>query len=715
MTAFVRARFGRQLLIMTLLAVLVASCCKVSSAADPYLWLEETDSPQVQKWIAAENAKTLGVLESDPRFAANFAKAKELMSAPDRLVLPALLGDGMVGNFWQDADHVRGIWRETTEADYVSPQPNWKTVLDLDELARTESRNWVWDGMSCDPVTHKRCLLQLSDGGEDAVSVREFDRATGRFVPNGFVLDRGKQSMSWVDIDTLLVSREWQPGEMTVSGYPYVVKRWKRGQPLDQAVEVARGERTDETPTRAVLVDNGAGRRINAVVRGRTFFENDFRLVIGDSSEPLALPPKSNFSGMVGNQVLVSIDENWTVDGTTYQSGSLLSLDVDEMTRDPGRLRPTVVYAPGPQEALQGVMTTRDHVIVTSLYDVKGRATVFSRRPDGSWSGAPVPLPDNAVVGGVDADSSGTTAYLTVSTMVTPTTLYRLDAADVRVEPVKSAPARFDSSRYVVEQMKATSTDGTEVPYFIVHAADMKYDGTTPTIMWAYGGFASSETPNYSGVVGNLWLAHGGAYVIANIRGGGEYGPRWHEAALKTKRQTAYDDLAAVARDMIARKITSPRYLGIEGGSNGGLLMGVEFTQHPELWNAVDIAIPLLDMVRYEQIAAGASWAGEYGSAANPDERAFLESISPYAQLKRGVKYPVPFIWTTTKDDRVGPQHARKFAARLAEYGSPYLFYELTQGGHGSGTNIDEEAKTTALEYTYFQRQLMPLPDNEKK
>ncbi len=691
-----------------ILAVLVTACGRSTTGeADPYLWLEELDSPRVQAWVAAENAKTLAVLERDPRFADNLTQAVELGNAPDRLPPPALMGEGVVGNFWQEAGHRKGIFRETTVADYELAQPHWRTVLDLDALAQAEGRNWVWEGMDCDPATRTRCLVKLSEGGEDAATVREFDRTTGQFVPGGFVLERGKQYTSWVDGDTLLVSRAWQPGETTVSGYPYVVKLWTRGQPLDQAVEVARGDRLDALATAGSLLDNGAGRRLSLVARRPSFHEVQFSLLGGAQPVRLALPPKADLEGMVGNQVMVSLQQDWTVDKTVFRTGSLVSLDADEMMRDPLRLRPTVVYAPGPQEALQAVMTTRDRVIVTSLYDVNGRASVYTRRPDGIWSGELVALPDKATVNALTSDDRGDIAYLSVSSMVTPSTLYHLNAADGRVDPIKSAPARFDSSRFVVEQIKATSPDGTKVPYFIVHAADIRYDGSTPTILYAYGGFASSSTPGYDGLRGKLWLQRGGAFVIANIRGGGEFGPAWHEAALKTKRQKAFDDFTAVARNLISRNITSPRHLGIQGGSNGGLLMGVEFTQHPELWNAVDMQIPLLDMVRYEQIAAGASWVGEYGSMDNPDERAFLESISPYGQVKRGVKYPQPLIWTTAKDDRVGPQHARKFAARLSEFGSPYLFYEATQGGHGSGTDVDEKARTAALEYTYFQRQLM--------
>lgn len=677
-----------------------------SAGTDPYLWLEELDSAQVRDWVDAQNSKTLAVLEQDPRYADNLAQAVDLGNAPDRLPTPSVK-DGVVGNFWQDPKHPRGIWRETSVPDYESPEPHWKTVLDVDALAKAEGRNWVWKGSHCDPVTRTRCLVELSEGGEDAVTLREFDRTAGQFVAGGFVLERAKQYAAWLDRDTLLVSREWAPGQVTASGYPYIVKRWQRGQPMDQAVEVARGDPADELSTSPLVLDNAEGRQIALVERRPSFFTNEDSVVADGRLVRLALPPKSDVKDMVGNQVLVELKEDWTVDSSTFRAGSLVALDADEMLREPQRLRPTLVYAPGPQDALQGMMTTRDRVIVTSLYDVKGRATVFTRRPDGSWSAQPIDLPDNATVKDVSADPRGDLAYVSVSTMLDPTTLYHVDAPTGRATAVKSSPARFDSSRFVVEQMKATSTDGTPIPYFVVHAADMPYDGTTPTIVWAYGGFGKASTPGYDGLRGRLWLERGGAFVIANIRGGDEYGPAWHEAATKTQRQKSFDDFAAVAGDLIARNITSPRHLGIQGGSNGGLLVGVEFVQHPDLFNAVDMQIPLLDMERYEQIAAGASWVGEYGSMQNSDERAFLESISPYANVQRGVTYPTALIWTTSKDDRVGPQHARKFAARLAEYGIPYLFYEATEGGHGGGTNADERARTAALEYTYFQRQLM--------
>ncbi|NNH69524.1 S9 family peptidase [Nocardia uniformis] len=690
-----------------LLAMMVlVACGGAGDQEDPYLWLEELDSPRVQEWIGKENARTLGVLEQEPDFADNLAHAKELNNAPDRIPLP-LLEHGVVGNFWQDAEHPRGVFRETSRADYESPQPNWTTLLDLDAVAKEDGRNWVWKGMDCDPITHTRCLVRLSEGGEDAVTIREFDRTTRQFAKGGFVLPRSKQYTAWVDADTVLVSREWLPGEVTVSGYPYIVKQLRRGQPLADATEIARGDQADGLFTHPVLLADGGGRRVNLIVRGTSFFESQVSLLGGSGPMMLAIPPKHDLEGMVGNHILITLKQDWTTDGATHAAGTLISLDADDLIRGPRQLRATAVHAPGPQETMQRVLTTRNRIVVTSLDDVRGRATVYTPQPDGSWSAAPVPVPDNATVNAVDADQSGHTAYLSVTSFLTPTTLFSLDTATARLASVKTAPARFDSSRYVVEQLKVAAPDGTLVPYFVVRASGMRYDGTNPTILTGYGGFGSSSTPGYNGLLGRLWLARGGVYVIANIRGGGEYGPAWHEAARGVNRQRAYDDFAAVAQDLITRDITTPRHLGIQGASNGGLLVGVQLTQRPQLWNAVDIAVPLLDMVRYEQIAAGASWVDEYGTVDDPAQRAFLESISPYARLRPDEKYPEPLVWTTTKDDRVGPQHARKFAARLAEQGHPYLFYEAIQGGHGGGSNNDEKAHTTALEYTYFQRQLM--------
>ncbi len=676
-----------------------------SAAEDPFLWLEDVNGPRAMAWVKAENAKTLAVLENDPHFAGFYADALQLAEAKDRIPVPSFVRN-QIYNYWQDESHVRGIWRRTTLDDFSQAEPAWETVLDLDALSAAEKANWVWEGADCRWPEERRCLLLLSDGGEDAVTVREFDLVTKQFVPGGFALPRGKQDTAWEDDDTLLVSREWVPGEMTASGYPYVVKRLKRGQPLSSAVEIYRGKPSDISVNPLVLHD-GDGNRVTLILRGVTFFTGEYYVLTPGGLRQLAVPLKSDVSALVAGRLLLTLREDWTVNGRTFAQGSLVAVNLSDAIADPANLKPVLVYAPGPRESLDQVAATKSRLVLTAYHDVKGRAFISTPAAGGAWTSSPLDLPDDATISLVDANMRDERAFLSVTSFLTPTTLWLTDAASGSLNVVKSLPPRFDASNDVVEQREATSKDGTKVPYFIVHPKNMKYDGSNPTILYAYGGFQVSMTPSYSSAMGKLWLERGGVYVLANIRGGGEFGPAWHEAGLTVHRQRVYDDFAAVARDLIATGVTSPRRLGIQGGSNGGLLMGVEFTQHPELWRAVDIQVPLLDMLRYEKIAAGASWVGEYGSVSNPEQRAFLASISPYNNIKAGVKYPEPFIWTTTKDDRVGPQHARKFAAKLSAMGIPYLYYEVIEGGHGSGANLKERAHTTALEMTYFTRKLM--------
>jgi len=672
---------------------------------DPFLWLEDVNGARALAWVRAENAKTLAVLEKDPRFASLYSAAVAIVEAKDRIPVPEFLQND-VYNFWQDAEHVRGIWRRTTLAQYEQTAPAWETVLDLDALAKAENANWVFQQADCVWPSETRCLVSLSDGGEDASTVREFDLGTRAFVRDGFSLPHGKQTAVWESPDSIVVSREWNPGELTESGYAYIVKRVARGASLANAVELYRGSKTDVGVGPFVEYD-GDGHFATFITRNLTFFTSEIYLVGPSGLRKLGVPAKADIEGMVGGRVLIAPKEDWNAGGSTFPAGSLVSVDLAAMRADPEHLKPTLVFAPGPRESLQEVETTKSSAVVVTYENVRGRAYVYTPEASGAWNRRRLDLPDDASISIVSAVRKSDDVFLSVTGFLTPTALVLANVHSGTVATVKTARTRFDASQDVVEQYEATSKDGTKIPYFIVHPKKMALDGSNPTIVYGYGGFSVSYTPFYSGLLGKLWLERGGVYVLANIRGGGEFGPAWHEAALKTNRQRSYDDFTAVAQDLIARKITSPRRLGIQGGSNGGLLMGVEFTQHPELFHAVDIQIPLLDMLRYEKLAAGASWVGEYGSVSNPAERAFLASISPYQNLRPGVAYPEALIWTTTKDDRVGPQQARKFAAKLSAMGVPYLFYEVIEGGHGAGANLNERAHTSALEYMYFIRKLM--------
>ncbi|HET9811946.1 MAG TPA: prolyl oligopeptidase family serine peptidase [Sphingomicrobium sp.] len=700
-------RKGPVLSMIAAAALGASAAAPAQSSDDPYLWLEEVSSPKAMDWVEAQNARSTAILESDPRYAGFYDEALAIAEARDRIPVGRFLA-GQIYNFWQDSDHVRGIWRRTSLDSYASGSPVWETVLDFDALAASQKANWVWKGAQCSRPAERRCLIHLSDGGEDAVTIREFDLPSKSFVEGGFDLPKGKQDISWVEEDTLLVSREWVPGELTESGYAYVVKRLKRGQPLSAATELFRGKKEDVSAGAAVLRD-AENRTLPIVVEGTDFFHSKTFLLDGDKTRQIAIPAKASLIDMLDGRVIIQSQEAWTPreGGQAFPAGSLLSVDLDALRADPAHLTPTLIYSPGPREALQESSSAKGVLLVSILDNVRGRTLVFTPQPDGSWARSALQLPENSTIGIADTSDGDNQALLTVTNFLTPPSLWLADAGAGKAREIMRQPAKFDASNLVAEQREAVSSDGTRIPYFLVHRRDMKLDGSNPTLLYAYGGFEVPMTPTYSATTGKLWLENGGVFALANIRGGGEFGPAWHEAGLGGKRQIIYDDFAAVGRDLISSKMTSPRRLGIRGGSNGGLLMGVEFIQHPDLWNAVVIDVPLLDMIRISKIAAGASWEGEYGSIDDPAVRAFWEKTSPYQNLDRDADYPVPFIFTTTKDDRVGPQHARKFAARMAEFGLPFLYYENTEGGHAAGANLRQTARTNALETIYLTRRLM--------
>jgi prolyl oligopeptidase len=676
---------------------------------DKYTWLEDIYGERQLAWVKAQNARTAAVLEKDPNFAALQADALKVLESPVRLPEPEFRA-GAVYNMWRDADHVRGILRRTSLKDYLTPDPKWETVLDYDALAKTDKESWVAKGLTCLEPEDTLCLVGLSAGGEDAQTLREINLQTGKFVEGGFVLPRGKQTVAWTDQDTLLVARDWGPGTMSEAGYPVTIRRWKRGQPLDQAVEVFRGDTKDNGyGDYPIALTDGQGHRAALVTRSLSTFAREKYLLLPGGAKKLALPLKTTLEGLLDGQLLVTVDEDWTPEGQTQKiaAGSAVALDLAAIEKDQTHLKPVVVFAPTAREFEQDIEVTKNYLILTTLENVQPRAYLYVRGSDGNWTHKRLPVADGLTINSATTSRTDDRFFLGVEGFLTPPALWLGDAGDGSFALAKSQPAQFDASADVVEQWEATSKDGTKVPYFIVHRRDIPYDGSNPTMLTAYGGFQASSTPEYRPVIGKLWLERGGVYVLANIRGGGEFGPAWHEAGLKTHRQRIYDDFYAVAQDLVTRKVTSPRRLGIAGGSNGGLLVGVAMTQHPEMWNAVMIQVPLLDMLAFEHLSAGASWVGEYGSVSVPEERAFLASISPYNQLKADVHYPEPLILTTTKDDRVGPVHARKFAARMEEFHHPFLYDEITEGGHAAGADKKQEARTDAEFYTYMTMKLM--------
>ncbi|MBA4807342.1 prolyl oligopeptidase family serine peptidase [Brevundimonas sp.] len=684
-----------------------------SEATDPYVWLEDVEGERAMEWVKAHNAHSLGVLQGDPRYETLHAEALAIVQARDRIPSPGFTHDGHIDNFWQDAEHVRGVWRRTTLDSYRTPEPQWETVLDIDALAEAESANWVYKGSTCLAPEERYCLISLSNGGKDAVTLREFDTVARSFVDGGFFLPESKGGAAWINSDTLLIARDFGAGTLTNSGYPMVVKRMTRGQSPDQAEVLFVGEPTDVSVSGYTLRDADGVLKATLINRSVDFYSSETYRVTADSSVvKLALPAKSDITGLVAGKLVVSLKQDWTApSGQDFKSGDLIAWPLDAWLED--QTTPAVlVLRPTDRQAVEGVNATRNTLVVALYDNVRGSVRVYSPG-ETEWTHTTLDLPQNVSVGVGSASETDDKVFVSVTGYLNPSSLWLADGATGAVDQVKSMPAKFDATGMTVDQHEARSADGTMIPYFVVHKSDMPLDGSNPTLLYGYGGFESSLLPGYSATVGKLWLERGGVYVIANTRGGGEFGPRWHEAALQQNRQRAHEDFQAVALDLIARDITSQPKLGVMGGSQGGLFMGAMLTQRPDLINAAVIQVPLFDMLRFHKLLAGASWIGEYGDPDVPEQRAWIQAYSPYQNLRADQPYPEVFIHTSTKDDRVHPGHARKAAARLEELGYPVLFYENTDGGHGAAANLRETARRLALEYTYLSRRLIDAPTQE--
>ncbi len=673
---------------------------------DPYIWLEEVEGEEALAWVRARNEEALTDLKADPRYQDLYEASLEVYTSQERIVAGEPR-DGFLYNFWQDETHVRGIWRRAPLEGYLVGAPDWDVLLDLDALAEAEDENWVWDGADCLRGS-SRCLVGLSHGGSDANFVREFDLETRAFVEGGFYLDEAKQTAEWINEDTVLLATDRGEGSMTESGYPNTAAIWERGGVPEEAPLVFEGDLTDvgsfpgtyETPEG----------HYNVIVRARTFFEYEHYLVDADSTlTTLPAPARADLQGFHKGQVIFGLNEDWTVATSegeeTFPSGAVVSYALSDLAGGGALSAVHVVFAPEDRVAFQNAVLSGGALYVSILDNVVGR--VDRATFDGThWTLEPVALPDNGRAGIRATDDMSDKVFFAYESFLIPDSLYYAEDGAMPVQ-TQSLPEWFDAGGLVAEQHMATSADGEQIPYFLVRRADVPFDGSTPTLLYGYGGFQISMDPFYSGNVGRLWLARGGAYALANIRGGGEFGPAWHQAALLENRQRAFDDFIAVGEDLIARGVTSPERLGIMGGSNGGLLVGAVMVQRPDLINAVVCQVPLLDMLRYHMLLAGASWVGEYGNPDIPEEREFIAAYSPYQNLDSQADYPNTFVYTSTRDDRVHPGHARKMVARMIEQGHDVQYFERIEGGHSGGANLEQAAERVALEYIYLSRQLM--------
>ena len=673
---------------------------------DPYLWLEDVEGEAALDWVAERNAETEAALTTDAGFASLKDRLREVLDASDRIPYPARRG-AFLYNFWRDAEHVRGVWRRTTPEQYRKDLPEWEVLLDVDALREAEGEKWVWAGARVRHPAYDRALVCLSRDGGDAVVVREFDLATRTFVEDGFQVAEAKTRIGWIDADTVFVGTDFGPGSLTESGYPRTVRRWRRGTPLEEAAPVFEAEAGDVSAWG--WHDSTPGFERDFVARSMDFFRSETYLLAPDATLVKIDVPDDARAYAHRQYLIVTLKSDWL----GHRAGSLLAFGFDAFMA--GDRTADVLFTPDERTALSGHSWTRHHLILETMQDVSTRIEVLTPAPGGEWTRKPLAdVPALSAVTVVDTDPDVSDEYfLDVSGFLQPSSLYRGEIGG-DTELVKQVPARFDTTGLTVGQFFATSQDGTRVPYFVI-GPDRSTTGPGPTLLYGYGGFEVSLTPYYGAVRGRAWLERGGTYVIANIRGGGEYGPDWHQAALGAERPRAFEDFAAVAEDLVERGITTPAMLGAEGGSNGGLLMGAMLTRYPHLFGAIVTQVPLLDMLRFHKLLAGASWIAEYGDPDDETDRAHLRVISPYHHLTGDRVYPPVLLMTSTRDDRVHPGHARKTAARLRELGHQVLLHENTGGGHAGATDNEQSARNNALVHTFLWRHLAlpPRPDSD--
>jgi prolyl oligopeptidase len=688
------------LLAVPIAALWIGGVMSCATDADPYLWLEEVEGQVPLAWAVEQSRATSAELEAQPGFRELEARLLAILDSPSRI--PGVVKRGeYLYNFWRDAAHPRGLWRRATLAEYRKPEPAWDVLLDLDALAREEGENWVWAGSDCLWPEHERCLISLSRGGGDAEVVREFDVKARAFVAGGFALPEAKHGVAWRDRDTLFLGTDFGPGSLTTSGYPRIVKEWKRGTPLAAAELVFEGKTSDVSV--GAGHDPTPGFERSFVYRGPTFFTSE--LYLRRAGTLVRIEKPDDAEPIVHREWLfLRLRSPWTLGARTYPAGALLAARLEPWLA--GERDVDVVYEPGERRSLRDFSPTRTRFLLNELDNVRSRIFALTPGPAG-WQREPLAqLPELGSASAQAAEPRESDEYfLTVTDFLTPTSV-SFGTVGSEPEKLKQLPSLFSAEGLRATQHETVSADGTRIPYFEIGPATPAPEGGRPTLLYGYGGFEVSMLPSYMALVGKAWLERGGVYVLANIRGGGEFGPSWHTSAIQANRPRAYEDFAAVAEDLVRRGVTRPAHLGIMGGSNGGLLVGNMLTRRPELFGAVVCEVPLLDMQRYHKLLAGASWMEEYGNPDDPAQWSFMRGFSPYHNVRAGVRYPRVLFMTSTRDDRVHPGHARKMVARMKAQGHDVLYYENTEGGHGMAANNAQSARMEALAFTFLWKQL---------
>jgi prolyl oligopeptidase len=698
--------------LLTLVTILTLFCtnpllfAQTEEAEDAYLWLEEIEGEKSLNWVKKQNAASDKALTSNPLFEDLRKKYLDVYDDKDKIAYPNMVGD-YVYNLWQDEKYERGLWRRMLKNNYVNNINDWETVIDIDQLSKKEGKKWVFSGASFYEPDNKICLVALSDGGKDEDEIREFNLSTKEFVKNGFLFPESKGDVSWIDQDHVLVARNFGPGTMTTSGYPSQIKVLKRGATLDQAETIFK---TDTTHLGAFTFSlNYNSEQHLFIYEGISFYESNLYYLKENKLQKITYPKDAQLSGFHRGELIISLQSDWDINGKNYNKGALISMNLNDNLN--GNILIKTIYEPNALSSFVSTRTSKDFIVVNTMENVQNKLLKFSLEGN-TWTSESIGAPEFGSIYLIASSNESNDYFFRYSNFIKPTTLYHV--TETGINPIKKLKDFFNTENLVVKQYHATSKDQTKIPYFIVHHKDMKFNGNNPTMIYAYGGFNASSQPNYSATIGIGWLEQGGVYVLANIRGGGEFGPKWHQAAMKEKRQNAYDDFYAVSEELIAKKITSPEHLGAFGWSNGGLMAGVVFTQRPDLFNAVVVGAPLLDMKRYSKLLAGASWMDEFGNPDIPEEWEYIKKYSPYHNVSAEKEYPEVFFVTSTKDDRVHPGHARKMAAKMIDMGHPLIYHETIEGGHGAASTNAQQAAMWASIYTYFNMKLNSKPLEKK-
>ncbi|NLQ24892.1 S9 family peptidase [Shewanella sp. S-1] len=672
---------------------------------DKYIWLEDVEGAKPMEWVKTQNAASAAEIKAFKGFDTLVANSLAILNDKERIPYATHIGDKLY-NFWKDDTHVRGIYRRTTMEEYAKADPKWETVLDIDALGKAESVNWVFKDISCQYPENERCFVSLSRGGADAVEVREFNLNTKSFVATKdkpFFLKEAKSSLSWIDKDHAFVGTDFGDGQsMTDSGYPREVKLWQRGTALEQAKPIFTGDKTSVAVSGWVLFDDKTP--LSLVTEAHTFYTASQYVYQDGKLIGLPLPQDAEIKGYFKGKLFIELKSDLTNKDGNFKQGAVVYADVADLIAQKAKF--SLFVSPTQTASIAQLSFSKSAIFVNWLDNVKSKLVRYEQDEKGAWQSTQVPFEANGALTVMDVEQDSDDFFVNYTSFLEPSSLYTVNAKTLNPKKIKGMPQQFAAAKFKTEQYFATSKDGTKVPYFVVMAKDLKLDGTNPTLLYGYGGFEVSLRPSYSATIGKNWLEQGGVYVLSNIRGGGEYGPAWHQAALKQNRHKAYEDFEAIAEDLIARKITSSKHLGIQGGSNGGLLMGAAFTRRPDLYNAVVCQVPLLDMFRFNKLLAGASWMGEYGNPDIPEEWAYIKTYSPYHNLHKDVHYPKVFFTTSTRDDRVHPGHARKMVAKMKDMGIDVLYYENIEGGHAGAADNNQAAELNSMAFAYLLQQL---------